>query len=244
MDNGTSKKIMLEDKSMLAYEIFGAGFPLILLHGNGNDRTYFEHQIPYFAQNFRVIVVDSRGHGQSTNQQDALSYQLMAEDLNTLFCYEKIQSAHILGFSDGANVAMAFAATYPGKVAKLILNAGNYAVKGVKPLIRIVTDIQYAFVSFLTLFSTYFRKRKAVIRLMIQPTGLSKTALKKILAETLVIVGKKDIIKIEHSMSIASAIPHAKFVLIPNQGHLLAQTSPKTFNTEVVNFLMGGEKNR
>ena len=55
---------------------------------------------------------------------------------------------------------------------------------------------------------------------------------------------EKDIIKIEHSMSIASAIPHAKFVLIPNQGHLLAQTSPKTFNTEVVNFLMGGEKNR
>ena len=41
----------------------GEGFPLILLHGNGEDCSYFEHQIEPFAQYFRVIAIDTSGHG-------------------------------------------------------------------------------------------------------------------------------------------------------------------------------------
>lgn len=240
MEHGIAKSIILSDKSVLAYEIFGTGFPFVLLHGNGNDRTYFANQIPFFAKHFKVIVVDSRGHGKSTGELSQLSYQLMANDLYELFQAEQLKQAYILGFSDGANVAMAFSASYPNKVTKLVLNAGNYSVSGVKLGVRILTDMQYVLVKFLALFSSHFKKRKHVVHLMVAPTGLSKGMLKKISANTLVIVGKKDIIKIEHSMAIASTIPKATFVLIPNQGHLLAKKLPNVFNEEVLHFLVGG----
>lgn len=234
-----SKRLTLPDHSQLAYEIYGTGFPLILLHGNGNDRAYFANQLADFAKKYQVIVIDSRGHGQSTNQQSNVSYRLMAEDLAAVFKHEHLQQAHLLGFSDGANIAMIFAALYPNKVAKLVLNAGNLQLSGIRPVVRWATYIQYLFVKLLSLFSAHFKRRAPFVHLMLQPTGLSKEYLSYITAQTLVIVGKKDVIKVEHSLAIASAIPKAKFVLIPNQGHRLARTSPQLFNKEVLQFLEG-----
>lgn len=49
----------------LHYQEKGEGEPMILLHGNGEDGSYFAHQMDYFSRNYRVIVVDTRGHGQS-----------------------------------------------------------------------------------------------------------------------------------------------------------------------------------
>lgn len=52
----------------LYYEEKGEGEPLILLHGNGEDGTYFKNQIEYFSKSYRVIVVDTRGHGKLIGQ--------------------------------------------------------------------------------------------------------------------------------------------------------------------------------
>ena len=49
----------------LYYKEAGKGFPLILLHGNGENGGYFEHQIGYFQDKYRVIALDTRGHGKS-----------------------------------------------------------------------------------------------------------------------------------------------------------------------------------
>lgn len=61
-----------------------------------------------------------------------LNFQLMAEDLNTIMLLEKIDQADFLGFSDGANLALVFASSFPKKVHRLILNSGNTLVKGVR----------------------------------------------------------------------------------------------------------------
>ncbi|MGX7329245.1 alpha/beta fold hydrolase [Enterococcus bulliens] len=234
-----SKTLLLEDGSTLAYRIYGHGFPLILLHGNGNTGAYFERQVPTFAKYFQVIVLDSRGHGASTNVAKHISYRLMAHDVKRLFEVEHLQSAHLLGFSDGANIAMAFASEYPDCVAKLVLNAGNIEVHGMRLVIEWLTYIEYFSVWLLGRFIPYFKAKTPIIRLMIQDTEITKTDLAHITAKTLVIVGKKDVIKVEHSFAIASAIPNSRFVLVANHGHRLARTSPALFNHEVLNFLRG-----
>ncbi|GAC1603822.1 MAG: hypothetical protein NVS3B25_32720 [Hymenobacter sp.] len=64
----------------LYYEVYGKGQPLLLIHGNGGSIENFKANIPYFAQRYQVIAVDSRSHGQSVDPGDSLSFEMMADD--------------------------------------------------------------------------------------------------------------------------------------------------------------------
>lgn len=93
----------------------GNGEPFILLHGNGEDGTYFTSQIDYFSKSYRVIAVDTRGHGKSPRGDAPFSIRQFAEDLYHFMTEKGIESAHILGFSDGGNIALIFAVNHPEK---------------------------------------------------------------------------------------------------------------------------------
>ena len=117
----------------------GSGEPLILLHGNGENRTYFENQMEFFQSGYRVIALDTRGPKPFTIEQFSC-------DLYDFMKSREISKAVILGFSDGANIAMKFAIRHPGMVKALILNGGNLNAAGVKrttqfPL-RLATESQ------------------------------------------------------------------------------------------------------
>ena len=94
----------------------GKGDVLILLHGNGEDSLYFEHQIKYFSKDYRVIALDTRGHGRTERGTAPFTIRQFAEDLNCFMEEKGIEKANLLGFSDGGNIAMIFAMKYPGKV--------------------------------------------------------------------------------------------------------------------------------
>lgn len=118
----------------IAYYDVGRGKPLVLLHGNGEDSSYWNAQIPELTRFYRVIAVDSRGHGASGSGGHGLSFEMMAEDLKTVLDTLGVKKAHFLGFSDGGNLAIKFALTHPEYIDKLILNAANVEMfSGVKP---------------------------------------------------------------------------------------------------------------
>ena len=100
----------------------GEGFPLVLLHGNGEDHTYFKRQMGPFSQHFRVIAVDTRGHGESPRGTAPFTLEQFAEDLKEFLDGRSITRCHLLGFSDGGNIALLFALKYPEYVEKLILS--------------------------------------------------------------------------------------------------------------------------
>lgn len=75
---------------------------LVLLHGGVANSNYWELQVPALDKRYRVIVMDSRGHGRSTRNEQPYSYDLMASDLVGLMDYLKIKKAAIVGWSDGA----------------------------------------------------------------------------------------------------------------------------------------------
>lgn len=105
------------DSGRIYYESYGKGEPLILLHGNNESMASFREQLIPFSKKFRVIAVDSRGQGNSTDQSKAsYSYELFAKDVNRVMDKIGIKNANVLGWSDGANIGLILSYKYPNRV--------------------------------------------------------------------------------------------------------------------------------
>ncbi len=210
--------------------------PFILLHGNGEDGTYFKHQLDYFSDRYRVIALDTRGHGKSQRGDAPFTIKQFAKDLDGFMDNSGITKAIILGFSDGANVAMEFALKYPRKVKALILNAGNLNPKGVKRTIQIPIELGYKIATGFSLKSQKAKKNAEMLGLMVNEPNIEPSELVKISVPTLVVCGTRDMIKDSHTREIAKNIPNAKLAIVKGN-HFIANKKHKAFNQEVEVFL-------
>ena len=214
----------------------GKGFPLILLHGNGEDCSYFEHQIEPFAQHFRVIAIDTRGHGQTPRGEAPFTIRQFAEDLLAFMNQHAIDKAHILGFSDGGNIAMVFALTHPERVEKLILNGANLDASGVKRAVQIPIEIGYRIARLFAKKSPKARLNAEMLGLMVNDPNVTPEELSHIQSPTLVIAGNNDMIKDSHTRLIARSIPNSELAILPGN-HFIANKNPEVFNETVLRFL-------
>jgi len=115
----------------LWYATFGRGEPVILLHGGLANANYWGHQVRALEGHYRVIVMDSRGHGRSTRNAEPYGYDLMASDVIGLMDFLKINKAAIVGWSDGAIIGLDIAMHHPERVSKLFAFAANSDPSGV-----------------------------------------------------------------------------------------------------------------
>ena len=106
--------------------------PIVFIHGNGESSEYFSGQIEYFSSRRTVLAPDMRGHGDTPRGDAPFTLFQFAEDLKCFLDSKRIEKADIVGFSDGANVALIFTLKYPERVNKLILNSGNLSPDGLK----------------------------------------------------------------------------------------------------------------
>ena len=215
----------------------GAGFPLVLLHGNGEDGSYFVHQMEPFSEHFRVIAVDTRGHGQTPRGKAPFTIRQFAEDLYGFLNRLGIDKAHILGFSDGGNIAMVFAMTHPDRVQKLVLDGANLDARGVKAKIQIPIEIGYRIANLFAKKKPEARKKAELLGLMVNDPNIKPEELATIQCPTLVVAGDKDMIKDEHTRLIARSIPGAQLTILPGS-HFVANENPEAFNQAVLNFLL------
>ena len=214
----------------------GAGFPLVLLHGNGEDGSYFAHQMDRFSRQYRVIAVDTRGHGKSPRGSAPFTLEQFAEDLKGLLDRLGIGRTHLLGFSDGANIALLFALRYPDYVESLILNGGNLDPKGVKRRFQLPICLGYALVSLCAKFDRKAVPKKELLALMVKQPHIHPQALAALRCPTLVIAGDRDLIKEAHTRQIFAAIPGAALAILPGD-HFVANKNPAAFNRTVEDFL-------
>jgi len=214
----------------------GNGFPLILLHGNGEDHSYFEQQIAFFSSFYRVIALDTRGHGKTPRGEREFTISQFADDLYEFMLKQNISKAHILGFSDGANIAMKFAIKYPEYADKLILNGGNLYPEGVKRSVQIPIELGYKIASFFVGVSNKAKMNTEMLGLMVNDPNISLSELQRIKHKTLVIAGTKDMIKEEHTRLIADTLSDSSLVFI-NGDHFIASKNSTEFNKAVFDFL-------
>lgn len=223
---------------VLNYVEKGNGEPLILLHGNGENYRYFEKQIEYFSRNYRVIAIDTRGHGESPRGETPFTIRQFAEDLYDFMEKKGIEKANVLGFSDGGNIALVFALKYPRKVNKLILNGANLDSKGVKPSVQIPIVLGYKMASVFAKKSPEAKRNAELLGLMVKNPNVQAEELAKVQARTLVIAGTKDMIKTKHTRKIYENLSNAELVFLQGN-HFIANKNPEEFNKVVEEFLKG-----
>lgn len=221
----------------IACYIWGTGEPLVLLHGNGENSQYFEKCIPYLSHFYRVIAIDSRAHGQSERGTAKLNFDQMAEDLRKVFDYLSLKRAHLLGFSDGGNIAIKFALLYPQYVDHLILNGANVSILGgLMPWVQIPVYPAVGFLTMLSPLGQKIRNKRDILLLMAHGYGVRLHDLQLIEHPTLLLVGNHDMIRAEHTIAMTKELPNSQLAILEGS-HFIAAESPARFSLNCLRFL-------
>ena len=214
----------------------GAGEPLVLLHGNGESGAYFQKQMPALSARYHVFAPDTRGHGQSPRGTAPFTLSQFADDLCAFFDEHGIDKAHLLGFSDGGNIALLFTLRYPSRVKSLILNGANLCPAGVKRRYQIPIEWGYRLTKRPAARDPKAKAKHELLGLMVLEPQIDPAALASLSVPTLVIAGTHDMIADAHTRLIARSIPGAKLVLLSGD-HFIAARQAAAFNETVLQFL-------
>jgi len=214
------------------YETYGSGKPLIFLHGNGGSIYSSRAKIDYFKQFFKVIAIDSRGHGKSVDTTTKmLTYTQMANDIKVLLDSLGIDSANISGQSDGGILGLLIAINYPSKISKLAAFGANL-FPGKKAIVDEIENI----VRDTLRVTKDFNRRRLYSLLEYQP-NITEKELKTIKCPVLIMSGDRDVIRLEHSIKIFYNIENSNFFVMPGATHFGSYEKPELFNLVLMEFL-------
>lgn len=247
----------------LYYEEEGQGEPLLLLHGLGTDGRSWEYQRAYFAQEFRVIVVDVRGHGRSARPPGPYSVTQFAGDVFALLDQLHIDRFHLVGLSMGGMIGFQMAVERPERFLSLtVVNSGpeliaqnwkerwqivqrrlvlNFmSMEKVGQFIggRLFPEPEQA--EYLAMFVQQMRENdpKAYRAATNALIGWSVRAqLDRIQCPVLVISGDMDYTPVANKEAYVRQLPTARLLVIENSRHGTPIDQPEVFNTAVHHFL-------
>ncbi len=220
------------------YRIYGKGEQtLFFLHGNGEDWTCFKKQIEFFAEDFQVVTMDSRGHGHSGISERPLTIRQIAQDAVALIGKLRLEHVVLVGFSDGANIVLEMALNSTLPYEKLVLGGANLNPKGVKMRWQLPTILAHAFCEVAARFFPFLQKKADILGLMTHEPNIQPERLSKITVPVLVMAGEHDMIKTAHTCLIASSLPEGILRIIPGANHFIFDSWADKVNHIMMNFL-------
>lgn len=228
------------------YEEHGSGDALLLLHGGMADADSFGAQTPAFAERYRVIIPERRGHGRTADVDGPITYDVMADDTIALLDALGVGAAHLVGWSDGGNVGLLVAIKRPDLVRRLAVVGSNFSAEGLTPEAAAAfspdapTSVIPAMREMWTASAADAQRFEVVLGKMIRcwnEYAIPKGALARIAVPTLVMVGDDDIARLEHTIALYETIPDAQLAVIPCASHLVPLEKPELVNRLVLDFL-------
>jgi len=229
------------------YEIYGEGDPILLLHGNSGSIKTMEYQIPELSKHFKVIAVDSRAQGRSTDSNKEITYALMASDMNELIDKLKLGSVYIVGWSDGGNIGLELAFAHPEKVRKLVTFGANYTYENFMAAPdSVVMDPNDSLIiktsACMQMYKAGFdgippEIQKKLTDLTQKYPNFTKEQLKQIKIPALIVVGDHDLITLDQTIAIFTSLPHSQLFIVPGATHFVPIEQSKLINSEVIKFL-------
>ena len=244
----------------LFYEVKGSGTAIVFTHGASWDHKQWRPQIDELSKQFKTIVWDVRGHGQSTLPKGKVDSEEFSKDLIGLLEHLNIKKAHLCGLSMGGHISLQTAIRYPNYVKSLILigtpftNKYNWFEKVFVPINRwssmlipmsVLASIQA------TTLSKFNPNNKEYIKEVVSSISLnqwiriwnavskmeSRDDLHKVACPTVILQGDHDTMTERQQKDMADIIPNARLVYIKNAHHATNLDNPKQVNFEILNHL-------
>jgi len=213
----------------LYYNQTGQGNPIIFLHGNGQDHTIFTGITKRLSTTHTVYAIDSRDHGRSSKVEH-LDYYSKMDDVADFIHELKIEKPIIYGFSDGGIIGLLLAINHPDMLSKLIISGANTSPEGIKKTTRFLLKVWYFFT------------RSNKVKLMLTQPNITDAQLNVITTPTLVLAGHSDVIKEEHTKSMAKNIHGSQLQILKGESHAsYVLQNDKLY--DIIKTFLGGDKN-
>ncbi|MEL7590258.1 MAG: alpha/beta fold hydrolase [Anaerolineaceae bacterium] len=212
----------------LAYCEAGSGETLLFLHGNSESKRIFAHYQAHEFADFRTIALDSRGHGQSRSHDLALTIPQLSWDV-ARFCEAKgIKKTHLVGYSDGGNIALLLAKHTPQLFNRIVAISPNYLVSGTdEKTLKLFTRLSRLW-KFLGRLGLPTRKLAMRFDLMLNDIGISAEELRTIQTGMKILYAEQEMIKPDHILEIAELVPDSELEMIPGCTHMNILQHPRT----------------
>jgi pimeloyl-ACP methyl ester carboxylesterase len=216
----------------LYYEVHGpeGGTPVVLLHGGDPAiETSWERILPPLARTRRVIAFDQQGHGRTADADRPFTFEGSADDTVALLEHLKVPRADLVGFSNGANVAMQVAIRHPRAVRRLVVASGMVKRAGLRPefwegmrnakleeMPAHFADVYRRTSPHPERLPSYFRKS---VDRMLGFLDWPDAVVRSIAAPALVVVGDADVVLPEHAVEMTRLLPRARLAILPGTSH-------------------------
>jgi len=232
------------------YEEYGKGIPLILLEGGMGSISNFSFCIPELSKKFHVIAPDMPGQGRS-QMADSMSYQLLADYISKMIDLLKLDSAYVIGWSDGGNTALILANNRPDKVKKVLVSGANYKLAGIPSMLNDTTDFVRVINSpdfeekdkeELDNYRNLYPGRDwrkffiDINKMWSQKIYFPASVLEGIKVPVMIVLGDRDIITLEHGIEMHNLINGSQFCVLPNTSHRVFHERPKLINEIAIDF--------
>lgn len=232
-------------KAKLWYAIFGHGEPVILLHGALTNSNYWGNQVPALAKHYQVIVIDSRGQGRSSNDNQPYSYNLMASDVIDVMNFLHIKKAAIVGWSDGAIIGLTLAIHHPERLTKLFAFGANSKPEGIKEGVMENSVIKECLARSAKEYeelsptpNNFNDLLNQLEKMMQSQPNFTSKELQSITTRTWIVDGDhEEAIKRSDTEYLANEIPQASLLLLPETSHFAMLQDPILFNKALLHFL-------
>ena len=234
------------DGARIWYAAYGSGAPVILLHGGLGHGGNWGYQVPALVmRGYRAVVIDSRGHGRSTRDARPLKYELMASDVAAVMDALHIEKAGLVGWSDGAVIALMLGEQAPTRVAGVFYFACNMDPSGAKEiteftpiLARCVGRHAQDYAQLSATPDQFNAFAEAVGLMQRTEPNYSAADLAQIRVPVAIVHSEHDeFIKREHAEFLARSIPSAEFIYLEGVSHFAPLQRPDQFNRAMLEFL-------
>ncbi len=236
------------DGARIWYSSYGAGPTVILLHGGLGHGGNWGAQVPALvAAGYRILLIDSRGHGRSTRDERPYTYELMATDVVAVMDALAIGKASLVGWSDGACIALVLAMKAPERARGVFFFGCNMDPSGTKeidesdPLLgRCFSRHAKDYARLSATPDGFDDFVAAVSRMMKTEPNYTAADLARVQVPVAIVHSERDeFIKYEHAEYLAQSIPGARFILLDGVSHFAPLQRPDLFNDAVIDFLAG-----
>ena len=242
------------------YEVYGEGTPIVLLHGAFYTIDMnWSGLIPELSKTRKVIAIEMQGHGHTPYSDRELSITTLANDVEKVMDYLKIDSADVAGYSMGGSVAFQFAVQSPERLRKLVIISSTYKTSGWLPVVNggfkdfkpeffDNTPIKTAYDAVAPDKTKWRKFLEQMIAFAAVPFNVGDSNIAKITAPVLIISGDNDgLDKIELMKTYQllgggvsadlQPMPKSQLAIVPSQGHVSLMMQTKTILGYLDNFL-------